>query len=144
MARGIVSLSLHPAALGKNFHLAHPNPSTLEDWIVRLARAGYRIQLEPLVSWKRRLRDQCDRMNPLFSLRSIFLDEQSELGSTLYEYYFPHDFDAVVSCANTEAHFAGEPGRWAETRTVDPFGAIVAHLIESGFIRAPEPPGAAA
>ena len=70
VAAAVVDLALQARAVGRNFHMANPEPIPWLDIIQRLRRRGHRIGLEAPERWLERV--QASTFGPLLAVRSFY------------------------------------------------------------------------
>jgi thioester reductase-like protein len=128
VARAIVSLSKQPASWGE-FHLVHPQPTSVDVLFDQLCSRGYSIQRLPYDQWRAMLLKIAESSpdHPLYAIFSLFATNRSG-GS--------HSATLQFDCQNTLT-------RLAETSIVCPpidatlLNTYLSYLMQNGFLDAP-------
>ncbi|MGB3299154.1 MAG: thioester reductase domain-containing protein, partial [Phormidesmis sp.] len=78
-AKAIVHLSQQPTAIGKAFHLIHPQPASSNLLFTACQSAGYPIERVPYATWHQKLLHiaQGDQTHPLYPLVALFSSRQN-------------------------------------------------------------------
>jgi thioester reductase-like protein len=70
VANAVTALAWQPDSLGRNFHLHHPHPLLLKDYIARLAEIGASFEIVSMQKWLDCI--QSNPSNPLYDMSAFF------------------------------------------------------------------------
>ncbi len=70
VADAVTALAWQPQAVGRAYHLQHPEPVMLTDLLAQLIEGGAALELVPMQQWLEAI--EADPTNPLYPLRAFF------------------------------------------------------------------------
>jgi thioester reductase-like protein len=134
VSQAIAYLSRQKEAMGKAFHLQHPQPVSLKTLVEWMHSFGFPIQLIPYDEWQTQLvKNVISQDNPLYTLRPFLLERWSQEGLTIPDLYL-HAQRPIISCQETLKALEGSS---IVCPPIDSklFMTYSAYLISSGFLK---------
>lgn len=133
VSKAIVYLSRQKEAMGKAFHLQHPQPVSFKKLVEWMRSFGFPIQLIPYDQWQAQLINNVSSVeNPLYMLRPFLLERWSQEQLTIPDLYLQAR-RPIISCQDTLDALAGSS---IVCPPIDSqlFMTYSSYLIESGFL----------
>lgn len=133
VSKAIVYLSRQFEAIGKAFHLQHPQPVPLKNLVEWMRSFGFPIQMIPYEQWQAQLINNVSSVNnPLYALRPFLLERWSKEQLTIPDLYLQAK-RPIISCQDTLDALAGSS---IICPPIDSqlFMIYSSYLIESGFL----------
>jgi amino acid adenylation domain-containing protein/thioester reductase-like protein len=137
-AAAISYISLHAGLSGRTYHLASPKHARLGLLVDRLRQHGFGIKEIAYEEWVDVLLENAARIpgHPMSHFVPLFVDRCEESGLTVAEMYLEHVFPTYTR-TNTEQALRGS-GIALPAVDSELLDLNIAHLMASGYLRAPD------
>jgi amino acid adenylation domain-containing protein/thioester reductase-like protein len=137
-AAAISYISLHAGLSGRTYHLASPKHARLGLLVDRLRQHGFGIKEIAYEEWVDVLLENAARTpgHPMSHFVPLFVDRCEESGLTVAEMYLEHVFPSYTR-TNTEQALRGS-GIALPAVDSELLDLNIAHLMASGYLRAPD------